>query len=528
MVGIDFVRPFADLMQQLFKGHPEHFGVWEPPKEKCKEGEKNSGRSWTEHKPLGQDQYCRHLHGEQSIGVLPLDANGNIRFAAIDVDVYPLEPHKYIALLRQHNLPFVAFKSKSGGLHLMIFFSEDTKAAKALPVLHTVRRVLGLPRDTEIFPKQRSLSKGQTGSWLNLPYYNHKSTERYAYDANSQPLSLEEGLAYGMRSRTTLKVLSTALEQLMLCDGPPCLQTLLSSGEVDKGARNVFLFNCATYFKAKYKEEFAEHLHMINGQIPDPLKYTEVDTTIVSSHNKGDYSYQCNDGVLARYCDRTECGMREFGKGSGTVSDLSFERLVQVKCAQPYYKWYVNGAELTFYSESELIKQDKFRELCLRVLHKLPNRLKEQAWTNVINRALTNIEIENVELVDDLSTNSIWISKLSEFLESKRALRPSQVETGLVWRAGSIMHFKGAKLMEHLDKTGMFRHFKGNRHRDLLKTLGAKPGTKLRYPDLKKSARVWAIDLKETHKDGMLLSVPVEEIKVVHEDLNFKPEEERF
>lgn len=504
---MEFVSEYVDVFADLFRGNQNSHGVHVPEKNP-KEGEKAPGKSFTRSEMVTHDHLLRHLHGEESIGVNPLNDFGNLRFAVIDVDVYPLDPKKYLSILGSVSLPFVGFRSKSGGLHLFIFFAQDTDAKIVLPLLQQVRQLLGLPKDTEIFPKQTKLAGDKkAGNWINLPYFDHKKTKRYAYDCEGKELSLGEALKLAEASKTTAATIAKRLEDAALSEAPPCLQTIYAAGGAGMGHRNAFLFNAAVYLKARYGKEYAEKLHIFNNNMRKPIDSAELDRTIISSHNKGDYTYKCDEGILASVCDKGLCKERTYGKGTGTVSDLSFEQLIQVQSSVPYYKWLINGAEMMFYSEAELLSQTKFRELCLRLLHKVPNQLKPNAWNEVLNRALSNIVLETVESNDDLSDDALWLTKASEFFARRKALRPSQVEDGLVWVTDkNELLFKGAKFLEYMDKTGLFRQFKKTQHRNLLKQLGAQ-NAKLNYPDKPNAGRVWSINLTELHYKGIFQSI---------------------
>lgn len=518
-----FARHYVEKFGELFRGNSDIYGVHVPEKTVV-EGQKAKGRSFTKHEALNQQALLKHLHGEESIGVVPLDSNGNVRFAAIDVDVYPLNPSHYLQLLVSAKLPLVGFRSKSGGLHLYCFFSEDSSAAKVRPLMDKIRQLLGLAKSTEIFPKQTRLVAGQNGNWINLPYFNFQDTARYAYDYDGNQLSLDEALSLCFSLRTTVKSLSECLEQVPMAEAPPCLQTLYMSGAVGEGNRNLFLFNCATYLKARFGKDFADKLHQLNGLLGAGLEYEELDRTIIASHNRGDYSYQCHEGVLAEFCDKEECGLRKYGKGTGAVSDLSFEQLIQYKCSTPYYKWFVNGVEMVFYNESELMSQTKFRELCLRLLYKVPNKLTDKAWGGILNRALKNIKIEDIEDNDDMSESSVWLTKVEEFFSRRKALRPSQIEEGLVWidDTKQDMFFKGTKILEFLDKTNMFKHFKHSQHRDMLKKLGCTM-SKLHYPEKGKSYRAWKLNLKEAQKHGACMQITANDVTEEFDEKDMKP-----
>lgn len=525
-------KDYANAFFELFRGNTNVRGVHIPGKP-TPEGKKTEGKSFMKAGTVTLEYYIKHLYGVESMGVVPIDQSNNVRFAAIDIDVYPLDPKKYLDIISRAKLPFVAFRSKSGGLHLICFFVQDSKAEKVIELMQKVRILLALPPDTEIFPKQAKLTKGGKGNFLNLPYFNHSETDRYAYSLSGKPLKIQEAVDLCFSVRTTIPALEQALEKMPLADAPPCLQSLFIRGGPEKGHRNTFLFNCATYLKAVYSSDFAPKLHELNQKLSNPLNYERLDKTVIASHNKGEYSYQCSEGLLVSCCDKTSCALREYGKGSGNVSNLSFERLVQVVSAEPYYKWFINGMELTFYSESELLNQSRFRELCLRFLHHVPDRMKEPAWNAIINRALSNLEVESIDSEDDMSTGSMWMTKVSEFFSFRKALRPSMIEDGMVWLdEKGVLFFKGSHLLEYLHKTGLFRTYKNTQHLQQLRALGAVNGGRLRYPDLKKNVRVWKIQRSKLVEKGLIVGVNgkdknSENKPITYEPLNFL-ENEKF
>jgi len=502
-----FIREHVESFSTLFRGNPNCYGVHVPAKEVI-DGVKAQGESYTKTQPITQEHYLKHLHGNLSIGVSPLDDNGNIRFGAIDIDVYPLDPKKYLMILKRAGLPLMLFRTKSGGIHLYVFFSQDTSAIKAIPLLQSIRQLLSLPRDTEVFPKQKRLIGKKAGNWINLPYFDADKTARYAYDQDGNALSLEAAIDVSMASRITLGELEALVKALPLAQAPPCLQSLYMAGGADEHQRNIFLFNCATYLKARFGKDFGENLHILNEHMNEPLEYSELDTTMIASHNKQDYSYQCTNAILIDFCDKDLCRSRKFGKGSGEISDLTFGQLTQVQSAEPYYIWMINEQEMMFYSETDLMNQNKFRELCLRMLHKVPDRLTDKAWGQKLNRALENIAIEEVDELDDLSVDSLWVNKVGEFLSRQRAMRPSQVEQGLIWfdDRDNRLHFKGAKLLEFLEGCGLFRTFTATKHRKLIKKLGAVQ-SRIKYYDTKKMARTWSLNLTKAQSEGFLLDV---------------------
>jgi hypothetical protein len=142
-----------------------------------------------------------HLDGEHSLGVLRLRDDGTVRFAGIDVDVYPLDVREICASSKKLGLPLIPCRSKSGGAHWYIFFSDDVPAALAQRKLRNWASALGYPA-AEIFPKQVRLAPGDCGNYLNMPYYG-KWSLRYAYGPDGVALDAEEFLDYAESSRIT-------------------------------------------------------------------------------------------------------------------------------------------------------------------------------------------------------------------------------------------------------------------------------------------------------------------------------------
>ena len=523
---MEFLREQADDFAELFAGNPNAYGIHIPSK-KTKSGEKAKGQSFLKHEPLILDTYLKHLHGEVSIGIAPMLPDNKIKFGAIDIDVYPLNPKRYLAIIKRSKLPIVLARSKSGGLHAYIFFKNPVSAESALPLLQEIRQIFGLKKETEVFPKQTRLIGDSVGNWINIPYYNHKESQRYMYNAKGEPLTLEQAVFKCKNNAVSLKDLKAALKMVHLSEGPPCLQTIYMDGAVGIDERNTFLFNCANYMKAKYNEDFAEKLHALNRTIAEPLEYQELDRTVISSHNKKDYTLSCKNPLMAEYCDRDLCKSRKHGIDSNDMSDLTFEGLKQVKCSEPYYIWIVNGVEMTFYSEKDLMNQNRFRELCLRELLIFPRKMTDRAWADVLKRALENVEVEVVEDHGDMTTESLWLSKLGEFLSRQKAVKPIHMDDGLPWYNDKTQRlcFKPERLFEFLLNVPAFGDFAMNKHRKLLQKYGAKPS---RVSVMKgQQMRVFSINLNVQHSKGLLLEVTHEDEK--EEDIpiiNFEDKKE--
>lgn len=492
------LRPLAEKFAELFRGNEACHGIHKPAP--ATEGEKAKGQSFTVREPLRLDDYLAHLHGEKSIGAVPITQDGKLYFAAIDVDVYPLDPRKFLRTAKIASLPLVGFRSKSGGLHLYLFFKQAADVANVMRLVRRIRGILGLPEDTEVFPKQVKLSAGQLGNWINLPYYNAKKTERYAYDEEGNKLSLEHAIAYIEGRKTTEKDLEYAIEEVPFSDAPPCIQSTLLSGGPGQGHRNEFLFDVATYLKAKWGEDYEEALFKVNGDMDAPIPHGELLKTTIASQNKGTYAYRCKSGHLQPCCDKAECSNRRFGKGG--VSNVSFERFIMVEAGETvYFKWTINGVELTFYGAAELRNQHRFIEKCIEQADVFPRELNKQQWEELLQHAFANKEVVTSVDESELSDAALWKSKFAEYLSSRPAIRAGQVEEGLVYyhEEEGTLHFKGAKLYEYFAKSKLFNDFKRGEHGDMLKQVGAEHSF-LYMPEHKRTKRTWRVDLKRVQE----------------------------
>ena len=116
-----------------------------------------------------------HITGTLKKGVVlpPIRKSDNkCKGGAIDVDgnIYKDDNFKREILdkIKKLALPLVACFSKSKGLHLYIRFKEWTDAQKVIDILHTFLYKLGLPENTECFPKQAKVE--DTGNGIMLPF----------------------------------------------------------------------------------------------------------------------------------------------------------------------------------------------------------------------------------------------------------------------------------------------------------------------------------------------------------------------
>ena len=89
----------------------------------------------------------------------PLDEEGYVSFGAVDIDIYddPKELKRIVSTLYELNLPIVPCYSKSGGLHLYLFFKTKAKGSLAIKYLKHVNKILKL-NQKRYFQNKRNLN----------------------------------------------------------------------------------------------------------------------------------------------------------------------------------------------------------------------------------------------------------------------------------------------------------------------------------------------------------------------------------
>lgn len=198
----------------LFSGHKDFYGCH--LYKETEKGKKEKGQSFTKDEPLTPENYQAHLEGKQGLGIIPIDSNNNIRFAVLDIDIIGIDIKLFIQINNAYELPFNFFRSKSGGLHIYVFFNEDVKAKKVIEYMERFIYIFDLSKDTEIFPKQSRLLKNQKGNWINLPYYNSEKPKQFLYDEQGNALSFSAAMLYLSRRKVNFEQFKEAYESLPL------------------------------------------------------------------------------------------------------------------------------------------------------------------------------------------------------------------------------------------------------------------------------------------------------------------------
>jgi hypothetical protein len=140
------------------------------------DGEKQKWRltSKTIDEPVTLKDWNTHLYPTSDfidfiLSIIPLLDDGTCWFACIDCDKYELDYHKICQRIYELKLPLLAVVSKSGGLHLFIFFKEPVRAERIIPVLHSMAARIGFNKgEYEVFPT--SVGENKLTRGISMPY----------------------------------------------------------------------------------------------------------------------------------------------------------------------------------------------------------------------------------------------------------------------------------------------------------------------------------------------------------------------
>jgi hypothetical protein len=197
---------------------------------------------------------------------------------------------------------------------------------------------------------------------------------------------------------------------------------------VSEGGRNKALFQFAIYAKKKHPDDWQPVVMDWNKEYFTPsLPYKEIQATVFKSlETDKEYGYLCKDPVCAELCNKPLCQTREFGVMGGLVQvweDWNIEgvrKVVQVNAAgaimdeQPQYIMSINGQDVKF-SRPQLTSNMKFRERVFERLDKMPPRMNNAMWDQMIQHWLVNHEV--IEIPFELTTTASLGTLLKDFIE---------------------------------------------------------------------------------------------------------------
>ena len=381
-----------EKFKQIFSGLDRAYGQYLSGD--LKNG-KQGGNAYIKKDNVSATLWKNHLEGvEPSLGIIPIRDDSTCSWGCIDIDTYPLEHKKIIEKIRKLELPFIICRSKSGGAHLFLFTQDPVAAEDLRNKLTQLAAVLGYG-NCEVFPKQIKLNseRGDTGNFLNLPYFNGDQSNRYAFWDDGTSASLQEFFElydkYKVQNLNKVKPKINVDEKNELSDGPPCIQTLMDQG-IGEGGRDNTLYQYAVYAKKKWKEGWEDKVSSFNHQhITPPLEYKQVQK-IINQHTKQEYQYKCKDQPMCAFCDSIECRKREYG--IGFAYEHKFSNLQKYQSDNSVWFISVDGQGVSL-STRQLYNQSEFILACIDQINIVLNTVSRQEWMNKIKELIENLEV---------------------------------------------------------------------------------------------------------------------------------------
>jgi len=443
---------------------------------------KQAGKAVVVRKPPTDDLWIKHLEGiEPSLGIIPIRADNTCIWGCIDIDQYPLDHFGLVQKVRKLELPLVVCRSKSGGAHVFLFVKEPMPAGNMQRYLKAAAAVLG-EAGREIFPKQSEIlvERGDTGNFLNLPYFGRDQTLRYAIKDDGTAATLEEFYAIHeqwVQSPDVAPPEEPTKAEHPIKDGPPCLQVICSQG-VPEGTRNNALFNIAVYLKKSHESDWQDKLveHNIKYVAP-PLPNTELQT-IIRQMGKKDYKYKCKDAPINSFCNPGLCRTRRYGVGADGPDAPAMSSLSKYNTEPPLWFLDINGKRIELDTES-LFNQPAFQKACLEKLNVLPPTLKKPDWEQLLNQLLREmVETEQiVEAPEDVGITGRFNDLVEEFAaHMQQAMHRDEILMGRPWvneNEGKV-YFRLKDLEAHLVRQN-FKSLNGAKAVQRLRELGGEP-----------------------------------------------------
>ena len=466
------MHPFIQDLMSLFQGFGKAYGVY-GKKLTEQEGGKLKGKAASVKGEVTVDLWMRHCSGEQGLGIIPINEASEVKFAAIDIDQYPLDLMQLNAQIQQHELPLTLCRTKSGGAHLYAFLTEFHDAGVIQRRMREFAALLGYG-NSEIFPKQTKIivERGDVGQWINMPYFDAPATQRYALDHEGHQLSVLEFIQHAKKrviSPTDFLSLKIGIREL-LPGGPPCLNHLITMG-FPPGTRNNGLFNMGVYARKAHPDNWQAMVEEYNQKYMDPpLDTTEV-LGVIKSLNKKEFMYLCKQPPISQYCNAPKCRACKHGVGHGDIGMPKFGSLTKVKTQPPVWFIEVEGGGRIELTTEQLQSQRLFQNRCMEALNMMPIMPKNDVWQEVVHRLL--LEVNEVDVPDEVTPSGQLRQHLEDFCTSRvQAKTAEEILMGKPYTLDGWHYFRMRDFLAYLDRI-KFREFKSNYIAMHLKEWGA-------------------------------------------------------
>ena len=417
----------TEKFKNIFEGLKIAYGQYQKG-DVAANGDKQKGKAFIVRKNVSDDLWEKHLQGEgPALGIIPIREDNTCRWGCIDIDSYNLDHGSLIQSIRHLNFPLIVCRSKSGGAHVFLFTKEFIAASLMQSTLKKISKVLGY-EGSEIFPKQTEIlvERGDTGNFLNLPYYNGTKGLRYAINDSGTSCTLEEFYQlYDVHACSEEQVKQIKIEEKKIEEafpaGPPCLNKLASVG-FGEGSRNNALFNIAVYYKQAHPDSWEDKIVEANIKHMEPkLSNSEVQQLIKSVNRKGYDKYRCKDAPINAVCQSGLCRTKRFGVGFGEEEMPPLGNLTKYKSSPPQWFLDVDGTRIELKSE-QLYSSPLFALACLDQANLVVPVPKAKDWKQHFLKPMMN-NLQEVEPLESLNPINQLTGLLQDWTTNRQAAR---------------------------------------------------------------------------------------------------------
>tara|TARA_R110002020_G_scaffold448093_1_gene660769 strand:- start:2148 stop:3722 length:1575 start_codon:yes stop_codon:yes gene_type:complete len=507
---------------ELFEGDSSRYLKSSLTGEDDERGKRNANYV-TVHESVNADIWKQHLEGSLRLGLRP-EIEGMCKWACIDVDPNNYKDYsekKYVEIINKYTLPFIPVKSKSGGLHIFVFFTEKAECEKVLKKLSEINEQYFLAQ--ELFPCNKA---------VNMPYHNMNASMEFGFDNNNTPIMVGRFIELAAEKKIkpkdffSLKVKEYEAESEW-SHYPPCVQKLIQEGWSGNN-RNNFLFNVLVLEMKKNSTLTVQNLEEVgkerNRQIFNkPLDNNEV-IQLAKSVHKGGYQFQCppKHPEYNPICNKELCKSRRLGIGEAIPEIISaFDKISYIQDTKNvWYEFDFKGVRITVTPE-DMKDEKSFRVRLLK--HRLywltlPKPRKGPSPFELLMKSIVEKaeESKDHQYVDTIEEERYMV--LKDFFESHiEQDKFDKLKDGYVVldSKSNICYFKKLTLDRFLKKHAS-RTF--NTTADALRMLGCERAD---YKEGEKN--VWFVDMPEfVNHQSIKKTIAKDEISEMDEDYHGK------
>ncbi len=424
-----------------------------------------------------------HIDGKRPLGIPPICKDNTCLWGSIDIDQYDVDLTAVVRRIEELKLPLVPCRSKSGGLHLFMFFAQPVAADAAQGILRDLAASLGFA-GCEIFPKQTKVieERGDKPNWIVMPYfgsdYGGKLKMQRGIKKTGAEMTIGEFLTLAEKKMVTLDQLAELAQPARVAaptsgkgkklnganpdgkrpkspygDGPPCLQHLAASG-FPEGGRNNALFHIGVYLKKAHPTDWQQHLEADNQAYMKPPLPTEEVNQVIKGLQKKDYEYKCKDQPMESHCNSVVCRGRKHGVGvGGTYPEIL--GLDKLESDPPVWFVDIPGHRIPMTTD-DLQNYRRFHKMCMSTANVCYKMIPEPVWFSIIGEAMQ--KVNTIEAPEDISVAGVFLEMLETFLTNRmRGNSKEDLLRGAPWEdeEAGRHYFQLAPLEKFLQREGV-------------------------------------------------------------------------